>query len=83
MRNIFLTFLFFFLFLLNTGNDNIHLISTYGHHELSIYMENPKTEHRWGNYSTFSLANEMSNYNLTVTGFTGNVSCKSPSFCSF
>ncbi|CAC5423691.1 unnamed protein product [Mytilus coruscus] len=53
-------------------NDNIHLISTYGHHELSIYMERPNTEHKWGNYSTFNLADEMAKYILTVTRYTGN-----------
>lgn len=70
--------------LLHIGNDNIHLISTYGHHELSIYMERPNDEHIWGNYSTFSLANDISQYVLTVTGYTGNASCKiSFSFTSF
>ncbi|VDI17172.1 Hypothetical predicted protein [Mytilus galloprovincialis] len=54
------------------GNDYIHLISTYSRHELSIYMEKPNKEHRWGNYSTFSLADEISKYILTVTGYTGN-----------
>ncbi|XP_071139107.1 ficolin-2-like [Mytilus edulis] len=54
------------------GNDNIHLISTYGHHELSIDMQRPNGEHKWGNYSTFSLADEMNKYVLTVTGYTGN-----------
>lgn len=58
------------------GNDNIHLISTNSRHELSIYMERPNTQHRWGNYSTFSLANEISKYILTVTGYTGNAGCK-------
>lgn len=64
------------------GNDNIHLISTNNRHELSIYMEKPNKEHRWGNYSTFSLANEISKYILTVTGYTGNTGCKCIStFC--
>lgn len=60
------------LLLLILGNDNIHLISTNGHHELSIYMEKPDGTHRWGNYTVFSVANEMSKYRLTVTGFTGD-----------
>lgn len=37
-------------------------------------MEKPNGTHRWGNYSVFSVANEMSNYRLTVTGYTGDAS---------
>lgn len=70
------TYMFHVFLLLDIGNDNIHLISTYSRHELSIYMERPNKEHRWGNYSTFSLADEVSKYVLTVTGYTGNAGCK-------
>jgi hypothetical protein len=52
------------------GNELIHLISTDGHHELSIYMATSAAHHT-ANYSTFSVGNEKSKYLLTVTGFSG------------
>ncbi|CAC5423681.1 Fibrinogen-like protein 1,Tenascin,Angiopoietin-related protein 6,Angiopoietin-related protein 7,Ficolin-2,Ryncolin-1,Tenascin-R,Ficolin-1,Fibrinogen C domain-containing protein 1 [Mytilus coruscus] len=53
------------------GNDNIHMISTNGHHELSIYMQ-AETDHRMANYSTFSVGDESSKYRLAVTGYSGD-----------
>ncbi|CAG2237730.1 unnamed protein product [Mytilus edulis] len=55
----------------NQRNDNIHLLSSNGYHELSIYMETPNKEHQWGNYSLFYIADEMNKYVLTVAGFEG------------
>ncbi|XP_076081144.1 uncharacterized protein LOC143052057 [Mytilus galloprovincialis] len=54
------------------GNDNIHLISTYGDHELSIYMENTVGIHHTANYSTFNVSDEQSLYILTATGYSGD-----------
>ena len=59
-------------FIYPIGNDNIHHISTHGHHELSIYMEIASGEHRTANYSTFAVGDEDSKYILTVTGYSGN-----------
>ncbi|VDI32730.1 Hypothetical predicted protein, partial [Mytilus galloprovincialis] len=53
------------------GNDNINIISTNGHHELSIYMQNA-VDHRTANYSSFFIENESANYRLTVTGYSGD-----------
>ncbi|XP_071139105.1 ficolin-2-like [Mytilus edulis] len=53
------------------GNDNINLISTKGHYELSIYMEYGGN-HRTANYSTFFIDNEGSNYKLTAQGYSGD-----------
>ncbi|CAC5423682.1 Fibrinogen-like protein 1,Tenascin,Ryncolin-2,Ryncolin-4,Angiopoietin-related protein 6,Angiopoietin-related protein 2,Angiopoietin-related protein 7,Ficolin-2,Ryncolin-1,Tenascin-R,Ryncolin-3,Ficolin-1,Fibrinogen C domain-containing protein 1 [Mytilus coruscus] len=52
------------------GNDNINIISTNGHHELSIYMQDGSVHHK-ANYSTFVVGNENSKYRLTVTGYSG------------
>ncbi|CAG2221915.1 unnamed protein product [Mytilus edulis] len=53
-------------------NDLIHLISTNGRHELSIYMEIADTTHHTANYSTFKLSDEQSLYVLTATGYSGD-----------
>ncbi|VDI26974.1 very-long-chain (3R)-3-hydroxyacyl-CoA dehydratase [Mytilus galloprovincialis] len=53
------------------GNDNINIVSTNGHHELSIYMQSGFV-HYTANYSTFLVENENSKYRLTVTGYSGN-----------
>ncbi|VDI03422.1 Hypothetical predicted protein [Mytilus galloprovincialis] len=53
------------------GNDNIHRITTNGHHEISIYMGISGGEHHTANYTTFRVSDEQSLYVLTVTGFSG------------
>ncbi|CAC5423683.1 Fibrinogen-like protein 1,Ficolin-1,Ficolin-2 [Mytilus coruscus] len=53
------------------GNDNINLISTNKHHELSIYMQT-ESDNRTANYSTFFVENEGSKYRLAVTGYSGD-----------
>lgn len=57
------------------GNDNIHLISSNGAHELSIDMERPNGLQKWGNYSVFRIEDETSKYVLRVSGYSGDVRC--------
>ncbi|XP_071139521.1 ficolin-2-like isoform X3 [Mytilus edulis] len=54
------------------GNYNIHLISTNGRHELSIYMETAGGEHHTANYTTFEISDDQSLYVLLATGYSGD-----------
>ncbi|CAG2196663.1 TN [Mytilus edulis] len=54
------------------GNDNIHRITSNGHHEISIYMEIPGGRHITANYTTFRISDEQSLYVLTVAGYNGD-----------
>lgn len=56
------------------GNDNIHLISSNGHHEISFYLGVSAQQFGYANYSTFSVGDERSKYKLTITGYSGNTS---------
>ncbi|XP_076072755.1 microfibril-associated glycoprotein 4-like isoform X1 [Mytilus galloprovincialis] len=53
------------------GNSQIHDMSTYGSHELSIVLVNSTGEKAYANYSKFSVEDEESNYLLHVTGYSG------------
>lgn len=53
------------------GNDNIHLITSNGDHELSVYMEDFKGHHSYANYTHFLVGDEVAKYVLTVNGYTG------------
>ncbi|XP_076083555.1 ficolin-2-like isoform X4 [Mytilus galloprovincialis] len=54
------------------GNDAIHKISSSTGHKLSIYMEDFDAKFVYANFSNFLIVDELENYQLTVTGFSGS-----------
>ncbi|CAC5368072.1 Fibrinogen-like protein 1,Ryncolin-2,Fibrinogen C domain-containing protein 1-A,Fibroleukin,Angiopoietin-related protein 1,Ryncolin-1,Ryncolin-3,Ficolin-1,Fibrinogen C domain-containing protein 1-B,Fibrinogen C domain-containing protein 1 [Mytilus coruscus] len=53
------------------GNENIHLISSNGHHMLRIDMSDKRGNSAYAQYSTFRVDDENSQYNVTVSGYSG------------
>nr|AJQ21508.1 fibrinogen-related protein 12 [Mytilus galloprovincialis] len=54
------------------GNDNVHLISANGDHDLSVYVEDFNGLHAYANYSHFLIGDESTKYLLDITGYVGD-----------
>ncbi|XP_069110163.1 ficolin-1-like [Argopecten irradians] len=57
------------------GNENLYLLTSSDSYELRIEMGDISGISKYASYSTFSVASEIENYKLTVSGFTGDVRC--------
>ncbi|XP_041089993.1 ficolin-1-B-like [Polyodon spathula] len=53
------------------GNENIHLLTATGSHELRIDLEDFDREKTFANYESFQILGESENYKLVLGGFTG------------
>lgn len=54
------------------GNEKIHVLTNQKKYELSIRLWDFEDESRYARYQLFRLGDYMSNYELTVRGYTGN-----------
>lgn len=59
-----------------SGNDNVHLISANGDHDLSVYVEDFNGLHAYANYSHFLIGDESTKYLLDITGYVGDAGNK-------
>ncbi|XP_069114673.1 ficolin-1-like [Argopecten irradians] len=55
------------------GNENLYLLTSSGSYELRIEMEDISRSTKYASYTIFSVASESENYNLTISGYTGDV----------
>ncbi|XP_021345063.1 fibrinogen-like protein A [Mizuhopecten yessoensis] len=55
------------------GNENMHLLTSSGSHELRIEMEDVDGNAYYASYNSFSVDGESSDYLLSVSGFSGDV----------
>ena len=55
-----------------SGNDNIHLLTTYGDYEIRFDLADFEGESRYAVYTTFKVSGEDDKYRLTVNGYSGN-----------
>ncbi|KAM8953291.1 fibrinogen-like protein 1 [Pelodytes ibericus] len=53
------------------GNENIHLITSQGQYSLRIDLEDWNGNHKYASYQDFRIADEISQYQLHVEGFSG------------
>ncbi|XP_045156939.1 techylectin-5B-like [Mercenaria mercenaria] len=54
------------------GNDNIHLLTATGNHELRIDMEDFEGNKAYATYSSFKIKSETENYAIEVSGYSGD-----------
>ena len=54
------------------GNCRIHALTSQGHYQLRIDMEDLEGNKRYTQYSSFSLGDAADYYSLTVSGYSGN-----------
>ncbi|XP_076109363.1 ryncolin-2-like [Mytilus galloprovincialis] len=53
------------------GNDNLHKLTSNGHYELRVDLENFNGDKAFAKYSTFYIGDSSTNYRLTVKGYSG------------
>ncbi|XP_045156940.2 techylectin-5A-like [Mercenaria mercenaria] len=54
------------------GNDNIHLLTATGNHELRIDMEDFEENKAYAKYRSFIIKSESENYAIEVSGYSGD-----------
>uniref|UniRef100_T1IR41 Fibrinogen C-terminal domain-containing protein n=1 Tax=Strigamia maritima TaxID=126957 RepID=T1IR41_STRMM len=54
------------------GNDHIYILTNQDHVTLRLDMEDFEGNKRWAAYSQFQVADEKSNYKLTIAGYSGD-----------
>ncbi|XP_060555531.1 fibrinogen-like protein 1 [Ruditapes philippinarum] len=54
------------------GNDNLHVLTEHGNHELRIDMEDFEGNKAYAKYSHFKVYGENDKYSLEVSGYSGN-----------
>ncbi|XP_045156941.2 microfibril-associated glycoprotein 4-like [Mercenaria mercenaria] len=54
------------------GNDNIHLLTATGNHELRIDMEDFEGNKAYAKYRSFRIKSESDNYAIEVSGYSGD-----------
>ncbi|XP_045156938.2 microfibril-associated glycoprotein 4-like [Mercenaria mercenaria] len=54
------------------GNDNIHLLTATGNHELRIDMEDFEGNKAYAKYSSFRIKSQSDNYAIEVSGYSGD-----------
>ena len=57
----------------NSGNDVLHLLTKNEPQELRVELQRFSGERGYAEYSTFAVGDESSKYQLTVSGFEGNI----------
>ncbi|XP_052083793.1 ficolin-1-like [Mytilus californianus] len=58
--------------LLQKSNKYIHMLTSNNDYTLRIELENFANEMRYAEYDSFQISDELSNYQLTVEGYSGN-----------
>ncbi|XP_060555533.1 ficolin-1-like [Ruditapes philippinarum] len=54
------------------GNDNLHVLTEHGNHEIRIDMEDFEGNKAYAKYSHFKVHGEVDKYRLEVSGYSGN-----------
>ncbi|XP_060603192.1 fibrinogen-like protein 1 [Ruditapes philippinarum] len=54
------------------GNDNLHVLTEHGNHELRIDIEDFEGNKAYAKYSHFKVHGEVDKYRLEVSGYSGN-----------
>ena len=53
------------------GLDKIHALTSCSTNELYVFMETFEGETAWAHYSSFSVGDRSSGYQMTISGYTG------------